>query len=198
VRRVAITLELAGIPYTNLPLRTVGDAAEFARFSPLKRAPTLVIEGDEPLFDSHVILAYLGERFPEVAGLWPDAPAQRLRCYQVLGAATGLADKAVSGVYERVFHPPAQRHAGLLARLRGQYLDTLAWLEQRAPARDWLCGERLTQADIAVGAALRFLSEAHPGEVAIRESPRLFDWWQRLESLPVFAKTYLALDPPQG
>jgi glutathione S-transferase len=197
VRRVAVSLQCAGIAYENLPLRTFGDAVQFAAYSPLKRAPTLLLEQGEPLFDSHIILAYLAERFPEVAAQMPADDAQRLRCRQVIGVATGLADKAVSGVYEEIFHLPAQRAPVLRERLQGQLADALAWLEARAPEAGWLAGASLSQADIAVGTALCFAREAHPELVDLSACPRVAAWCTRLDALPAFTATYLPLDPPQ-
>jgi glutathione S-transferase len=198
VRRVAIALELAQVAYENLPLKTFGDAEKFAAYSPLKRAPTLVLESGEALFDSQLILAYLAERFVPVAALLPSDPALRLLCYQVLGAATGLADKAVSTVYEKTFHTVDSRHPVLMARARAQLVDTLGWLELCAPVQDWLAGDRLTIADVSVGTAVRFAVEAHPEFVSLTAFPRVSAWCTRLEALPAFRKTYLPLDPPSA
>src|SRR5258705_13683151 len=80
VRRVAVALELYELGYENLPLRTVGDAAEFARYSPLKRAPTLLLPDGDVLIDSHMILAHLDEQVPAERCLTPHEPAARLSC----------------------------------------------------------------------------------------------------------------------
>src|SRR6188768_346479 len=132
VRRVAVALELYELGYENLPLRTVGDAAEFARYSPLKRAPTLVLPDGAVLVDSHMILAHLDELVPATRCLTPQAAAARLACRQVVGVAAGLADKAVSAFYEKNFHTPEQRNPRPLERNRGQLADSLTWLEERA------------------------------------------------------------------
>ena len=196
VRRVAVALELYDLPYQNLPLRTVGDAAEFARYSPLKRAPTLVLEDGATLVDSHMILAHLDELVSPSRCLMPAAPAPRLLCRQVIGVAAGLADKAVSAFYEKNFHPPEHRNARLLERNRGQLVDSLGWLEARAP-QQWLCGAELTHADVMVGAAVRFARDAVPDLFDISRGTGVAAWSQRLESLPVFQKTYLPFDPPK-
>lgn len=197
VRRVAITLRLAGVPYDNLPLRTFGDAARFAAYSPLKRAPTLVLPGGEALFDSQLILTHLAELYPAVAALLPSAGDARRAAYQVIGVALGVADKAVAGIYEKTFHPPAQQSPVLLGRLAGQLRDALAWLEQRAPTDGFLGGAAPSQADVTVGATLCFAREAHPELVAHDAQPRVRAWCARLDALPAFAETYLPLDPPR-
>ena len=196
VRHVADTLELAHIPYRSIPL-SVGDSERFAAYSPLKRAPTLVLEDGETVFDSHLILSYLGERFPEVASQLPADSTRRLRCYQVMGAATGLADKAVSAVYEKLFHDPECQSPALRSRLHGQLVDTLGWLEHRAPEAGWLHGEALSQADIAVATAVRFAQEAHADIVSLDGLPRLTAWCARAEELPELQKTYEPFHPPR-
>jgi len=196
VRRVAAALELARVPYHHTPL-SVGDTERFAAYSPLKRAPILVLDDGEPVFDSHLILSYLSERFPEVAAQLPAEPRSRLRCYQVIGAATGLADKAVSAVYEKLFHDPECQSPALRSRLHGQLVDTLGWLEHRAPEAGWLLGEQLSQADIAVATAVRFAHEAHPDVVSMDPLPRLSAWCARVEELPELKKTYHPFHPPK-
>lgn len=196
VRRVAVALELYGLSYENLPLRTVGDAEKFARYSPLKRAPSLVLADGAVLVDSHLILAHLDELVTPELCLMPHAAAPRLACRRVLGVAAGLADKAVSAFYERNFHPPAERNARLLERNRGQLADSLAWLEARAPER-WLFDSALSHADIMVGAAVRFTRDALPDMLDLAPVPRVAAWCERLEALPVFQKTYLPFEPPK-
>jgi glutathione S-transferase len=196
VRRVAIALELYGFTYENLPIRTIGDAAEFARYSPLKRAPTIVLPDGAVLFDSHLILAQLDELVAPEHCLLPLEPASRLACRQVMGVAAGLADKAVSAFYEKNFHTPEQRSSRLLDRNRGQLSDSVKWLEERAP-KQFLLGNDLSHADVMVGCALTFAQGALPDLIDIEGAPRVAEWWRRLEALPVFRKTYLAFDPPK-
>lgn len=196
VRRVAVAMELYGLEYENLPLRTVGDAAEFARYSPLKRAPTLVLPDGAALVDSHMILAHLDEQVAAARCLTPALAAARLACRQVVGVAAGLADKAVSAFYEKNFHTAEQRNPRLLERNRGQLADSLSWLEARAP-QQWLLGAELCHADIMVGVAVRFAGDALPDMLELAPVPRVAAWCARLEALPVFRKTYLAFDPPK-
>lgn len=196
VRRVAVALELYELKYENLPLRTVGDAAQFARYSPLKRAPTLVLPDGQTLVDSHMILAHLDELVPPERCLTPPDAIARLACRQVVGVAAGLADKSVSAFYEKNFHTPEQRNPRLLERNRGQLADSLAWLDERAP-EGWLNGKALSHADIMVAAAVRFAGDAVPDLLDLSPVPRVAAWCRRLEELPVFVKTYLSFDPPK-
>jgi glutathione S-transferase len=197
VRRVAVALELYELPYENLPLRTVGDADKFSAYSPLKRAPTLVLPDGEPVFDSHLILEELDDVVAPELRLLPASKAERVLCRQVTGVATGLADKAVSAAYERIFHVPEHQSARMLDRIRGQFSDSLKWLEQRAPRSGFLFGSRLSHADIAVGTSLCFAREALADMLSLGQAPHLANWCQRIDATPAFAKTYLAVDLPK-
>lgn len=198
VRRVAIALEHYGIAYEHRSIATMAEEAEFARYSPLKRAPTLVLPNGETLFDSHLILQHLDELAPPERSLLPADEAERFSCRQVTGVATGLADKAVHGVYEKVFHAVEARNQKFLKRIEGQIADSLAWLEARAPTEQFLFGSRLSHADVALGTALGFTREAHPDWLRLDQAPRVRSWIERLDALPLFRQTYLPLDPPTG
>jgi len=196
VRRVAVTLRRYEFAYENLPLMTVGQAEQFAAYSPLKRAPTLILPSGEALFDSQLILDHLDELVAPGHSLMPVASEERLRCRQVLGIAAGIADKSVSGVYEKAFHGAEQRSQRLLLRIRGQLTDSLTWLEQRAPQSEFLFGSQLSHADVLLGTALCFAQEAHPEIVALDEYPAVSGWYQRVSALDDFRATYLPLEPP--
>ena len=99
--------------------------------------------------------------------------------------ATGLADKAVSLVYERVLHP--ETSPVWIERCEAQIGRVLGMLEADRAARPsayWF-GASIGHADIAVACALRFLGEAHP---------KLFDPHRR-PSLAAHAAHCEALDP---
>src|SRR3978361_120407 len=102
VRRVAIALRLYGLPFEHRPWSTFGDADKIVPFNPLRRVPTLVLDGGEALIESTAILDYLHEvAGPEKAmtgGLGPE----RRRGLKICALATGLADKGVSLLYERM------------------------------------------------------------------------------------------------
>ena len=61
VRRVALALRLYGLPFEQRPWSTFGDADKLAAFNPLRRVPTLVLDGGEVLIESGAILDHLDE-----------------------------------------------------------------------------------------------------------------------------------------
>ncbi|MBY6263371.1 glutathione S-transferase family protein [Azospirillum sp. 412522] len=163
VRRVAVALRLYGMAYEHRPWSVFSDAAEVARFNPLKRVPTLVLADGEVLIESGAILDHLDEvAGPDRALIARQGPDRR-RALKLCALSTGLADKAVSLVYERVLHK--ERSELWVERCTGQIgavLDALEADRAAAPG-PWWFGDRIGHADIAAGCALRFVGEAHPG-----------------------------------
>ena len=85
-----------------------------------------------------------------------------------------------------------------MARCRTQISGVLAALEPDRAARmsDYWFGHHIGHADIAVATALRFVTEAHPGLVAMADYPALTAHAARLEALPVFRKIIQPFIPP--
>lgn len=163
VRRVAIAMRLYGIAYEHRPWSTFGDADRIAPFNPLRRVPTLVLNSGESLIESGAILDHLDELVGPSRAMMADAGEARRQALKVCALATGLADKAVSLVYERVLHQATSDQ--WIVRCRTQIADVLAALEASRAARTspfWF-GESIGHADIAAACALRFTREAHPG-----------------------------------
>jgi glutathione S-transferase len=100
--------------------------------------------------------------------------------------ASGVADKAVALVYERVLHERATPM--WIARCRAQIGDVLGVLETQraATATTWFFGDDLTHGDIMVACALRFLSESNGDVFNLADWPALAAHAARSEALPVF------------
>jgi glutathione S-transferase len=194
VRRVAIALRLYGIPYQHRPWSTFGDADRIAPFNPLRRVPTLVLDDGEALIESGAILDHLDEVVGPSRAIIPDSGAPRRHALKVCALATGLADKAVSLIYERVLHQATSDQ--WIERCRIQIADVLTVLEaSRADrATPYWFGDTIGHADIAVACALRFTSEAHPGLFDEQHWRTLAAHAARCEGLPEFraiAQTFL-------
>jgi glutathione S-transferase len=190
VRRVGIALELYGIPYQHEPWSTFGDAEKLAKYNPLRRVPTLVLDDGECLIESGAILDALDELVGEERALLPRSGPLRRAGLHVAALATGLADKAVSLFYERLLHP--ETSTKWVDRCRVQIDAVLTTLEQSRAGRNsayWF-GAGLSHADIVVACALRFTLEAHPGVFALDAHPALAAHSARCEELPVFKKIY--------
>jgi glutathione S-transferase len=188
VRRVAIALDLYGLAFDHRPWSVFGDADRIAPFNPLRRVPTLVQDDGETLIDSAAILDALDDRVGETRALIPARGPARRGVLKVCALGAGLAEKAVSLVYERVLHERAT--AAWVDRCRGQIRAALDALEadRAAGAGSWWFGADLTHADVMVACALRFLGEAHGEMFDLSGWPALGAHAARCEATPVFQR----------
>ena len=197
VRRVAIALRLYDLPFEHRPWSTFGDADKIAPYNPLRRVPTLVLDSGEALIESTAILDYLDELVgPDKAMIAPRGEARR-RHLRTIALATGLGDKSVSLVYERVLRKEQSKI--WVARCEAQIGGVLEVLEKEraAVATPYWFGERIGHADIAVACVLRFTGEAHPQLLDARY-PALQAHAARCEALPPFEEFVQPLAPPSG
>jgi glutathione S-transferase len=188
VRRVGVAMELYDFAFEHHPWSVFGDAERLAAVNPLRRVPALALEGGETLIDSAAILDALDDLVGEARALVPARGPHRRAVLKVCALGSGLADKAVSLVYERAVHGRAT--PAWEDRCRRQIGDVLAVLEDQRAASPgpWWFGERPTHADIMVGCALTFLGEAHPDMVDPDARPTLAAHAARCEAMPVFQR----------
>jgi len=196
VRRVVIALHRYGIGYEHRPWSTFGDADRIAQFNPLRRVPTLVLDDGEVLIDSAAILDHLDEGVdPSRALIARSGPARR-RALKICALATGLADKAVSLVYERALHQ--QTSQTWIDRCVAQIAGVLDALQADRAGRSsafWF-GDAIGHADIAVACVLRFAAEAHPALFDIARWPALAAHASRCEGLAPFHAISQRFVPP--
>ncbi|MCG2627507.1 glutathione S-transferase family protein [Bradyrhizobium sp. WYCCWR 13023] len=198
VRRVAIALRLYGLAFEHKPWSTFGDADKIAPYNPLRRVPTLVLDDGEALIESTIILDYLDELVGPEKAMLPRNGVDRRKHLRICALATGLGDKAVSLLYERVLRK--EQLALWVERCRAQIGDVLKVLEaERAKVTTpyWL-GTRIGHADIAVACVVRFTREAHPDLFDAARYPALAAHADRGEALAPFKDIVQPLAPPKG
>jgi glutathione S-transferase len=185
------------VPFEHRPWSTFGEADKIAPYNPLRRVPTLVLDSGEALIESFAILDYLDELVVPDKAMLPAKGPERRRQLRICALATGLADKAVSLIYERVLRKDQLKL--WVERCEAQIGGVLAVLEKEraAVATQWWFGERIGHADIAVACALRFTGEAHPALFDARY-PALKAHAEACEALPPFQEIVQPLAPPSG
>ncbi|MBQ8105513.1 MAG: glutathione S-transferase family protein [Afipia sp.] len=196
VRRVALALRFYGLPFEHTPWSTFGDAEKIALYNPLMRVPTLVLDDGEVLIESTAILDYLDEISGPSRALIPDCGHVRREVLHICALATGLADKAVSLLYERVLRGEESKR--WVERCRSQIAGVLAVLEEdraRHKTRYWF-GDNITHADIAVACVIRFTREAHAGLFDAARYPALDRHAETCEALQPFQDIVQPLVPP--
>jgi glutathione S-transferase len=198
VRRVAIALRLYGFHFEHRPWSTFGDADKIAAYNPLRRVPTLVLDDGYSLIESATILDYLDDLAGEEAMIANLGPERR-QALKICALATGLADKAVSLLYEFVLRKdhPSKIWVERCETQIGDVLDALE-KERAAITSPFWFGVKIGHADIAAACALRFVGEAHPKLFDPTRYPALADHAARCEALEVFREIVQPLIPPKG
>ena len=160
--------------------------------------PTLVLDDSEALIEITLILDYLDERVGEDKAMLPRSGTDRRRHLRICALASGLGDKAVSLLYERVLRK--EQLALWVERCQAQIGDVLGVLDaERAKVTTpyWL-GDRIGHADIAVACVVRFAREAHPQLFDAARYPALAAPADRCEGLTPIQEIVQPLEPPKG
>ena len=98
VRRVAISLQMLGLPFEHQSLSVFRTFDAFSRINPVVKAPTLVCDDGEVLMDSTLILEY-AQALAHPRSLMPAQPKALQHALCVLGDALAACEKSVQIVY---------------------------------------------------------------------------------------------------
>ncbi len=186
VRRVAVALLAAGVPFSHRPISLFRHIDEFSKINPLLKAPTFVADDGTVLMDSSVILDYVASIAPALAALTPSATAARLAAARATGLALTVMEKAVQRHYERALRPPEKWHEPWIARVDRQLAAGLEALDGESPGAGWIGGGGLGIADISVVCAFGFTQILLADVVDAARHPRLAAFCARAEALPAF------------
>lgn len=186
VRRVAIPLLMAGVPFRHRPISLFRHIDEYTTLSPLLKAPSLIADDGTVLVESNVILEYLATLSPAIAALTLSASTAPLKAARATGVALTVCEKAVQFHYERALRTPEQRSDSWVARVVKQLDGGLQILERETPRERWIGGDAIGIADISVVCAFTFTQVMVPDVVDARLYPALADYSERAEALPAF------------
>lgn len=183
-RKVRIALHEKAIPFalrTEVPWEGTTATPDY---NPLEKLPVLILPDGTGIYESRFILEWLEAKHP-TPPLLPEAVDDALAARQCEVIADGVCDATVLLFFERQRDAPS---APWMARQRRKVEGGLAALEARA-TDGYLVAGRFGLADIAVGAALRYL-DLRFAELGWRpRHPRLAALSDRLERRASFAAT---------
>jgi glutathione S-transferase len=143
VRRVAIALNLLGMPFERDTRSVFGDAEAMRKINPLGRIPSLVLDDGEVLIDSWAILDHIDEMAGPDRALLPTRGADRRRGLRITAMAVGGVDKAGGAVYERLLRPADLQYQPWIDRVSQQARSVLMALEAETGA-GWYLGSGST------------------------------------------------------
>jgi glutathione S-transferase len=165
-------------------------------YNPLGKVPVLLLDDNESLYDSRVIVEYLDTLTP-VARLLPEDSRSRIMVKKLEALSDGICDAAALAVMEGR-RPLEQQSGEWVARQKNKVRMGLHALAMDLGENHWLVGESYSLADIAAGCCLGYLNFRYP-ELAWREDyPNLARYDERLLKRTGFADTLPqdAITPP--
>lgn len=167
VRRVAISLQLLGLPFAHRSISVFRQFDAFSAINPVVKAPTLVCDDGTVLMDSTLILDYA----ECLAGrsLLPAEAAARARALRMTGLALAACEKSVQHLYESKLRPADKQHQPWLDRVAGQMQQALRALDAELVAD---VGPT-TQAGLTTAVAWQFVQQTMPHFAPPAEYPRL-------------------------
>ena len=180
-------MQFLGVQYEHRSLSVLGGYDEFRKVNPLAKVPTLVCEDGERLVDSSLIIDHV-ERLAECT-LMPDANEDRRRALQLIGVSLTTMEKVAQRIYELKMRPDDYQYAPWLERVTEQLNSALDWLEEAVSGVEddqWLFGTDVSQADICIAIAWRFVNHAAASEARPEARPALVAFGERAEVLPEF------------
>lgn len=187
VRRVAVSLQLLGLPFEHRSLSVFRGFEQFRQVNPVVKAPTLVCDDGTLLMDSGLILDY-AEALPDARrSLMPLSGPERQHALRLLGLALAGCEKAVQIVYERNVRPPEKLHQPWVDRITGQMQAAYAALESEL-ARQPLPtdSEHIGQAAVTTAVVWFFTQQVLPSLVPATSHPALQALSAAAEDLPEF------------
>ena len=188
VRRVAISLQLLGLPFEHRSVSVFRGFDEFRRINPVVKAPTLVCDDGGVLMDSTLIIEYV-EALAAPRSLMPSAIAARQRALRLTGLALAACEKSVQIVYERNLRPPEKQHAPWVTRVQGQLGAALAGIEAELARAPLACtSASIDQAGVTCAVVWRFVREVQPELANAADRPALHAHSERAERLLEFSK----------
>jgi glutathione S-transferase len=186
VRRVAISLQLLGLPFEHRSLSVFRTFEQFRAINPVVKAPTLICDDGTVLMDSTLILDY-AETLAAPRSLMPRGLAERQAALRTVGLALAACEKSVQLVYENL-RPEEKRHAPWATRVLGQMHAAFGELETdlaRAPASSGGV-RRAGAAEVATAVAWLFTERMLPDTLKETPYPRLRELSAWAERLPEF------------
>ena len=187
VRKVRAVLAEKKLDYLFVPENVWAEDTQIHAANPLGKVPCLVMDGQEAVFDSRVIVEYLDTLSP-VGKLIPPSGRDRVEVKTWEALADGLCDAALLARLERTWPGRAEgeRSAAWIERQMRKVDQALAAMDTGLGDKPWCAsGVHPTLADIAVGCALGYLDFRFPA----------LDWRARHENLAQLLDARLMLRP---
>ena len=191
-QKIRFALNELGVDCETVPVDLVKRERrlpEFLALNPYGRVPVLV-DGELTLWESHAILAYLGEK---TGRLWPTTPARRADALRWLFFLTSaISPPATEVAFNRIAVKLSGGTPDEAAIARGEKTlpDPIRVIDQHLANRKWMMGDEFSLVDCDYGPTLNVLDKAgfnfgdFPKVRAYLEAIRSRRAWQETPKLP--------------
>ena len=158
------------------------------RHNPLGKVPALMVDDDNVLFDSRVIVEFLDNVSP-FSRLIPEENRDRIAVRRWEALSDGVLDAGLLIRYESL-RPKKEQSSAWLERQKGKAERGLAAMAHDLGDKPWCYGNGYTLADIALGCCLGWLDFRKPGGIEWRgKYPNLLKHFDKLMERPAFHDT---------
>ena len=188
VRRVAVSLNLLGLPFERDPLSTWQNLDDMLTVNPLGLVPALKLDDGEVLVESQAILDHVDETIGAERVLMPPGGAARRSCIRRTTVALGLADKAIALRGELYRRREGSQDQAVIDRLQTQINSALGWLELSFRDRP-MNAEQIKQDDITASIVVTFLKNKPPKHFDARTHAALERLNKACETMDAFEKS---------
>jgi len=191
-QKIRFALNELGVDCETVPvdlLKREQRLPEFLALNPYGRVPVLV-DGELTLWESHAILAYLGEK---TGRLWPTTPALRADALRWLFFLTSaISPPATEVAFNRIAIKLSGGTPDEAAIARGEKTlpDPIRVIDQHLANRKWMMGDEFSLVDCDYGPTLNVLDKAgftfgdFPKVSAYLDAIRSRRAWQETPKLP--------------
>jgi len=177
VRKVRIVLAEKKLEYGLILEDPWSPDTRLQEHNPLCKVPCLLIDEDESLFDSRVIVDYLDTLSP-VGRLLPPPGRERASVKSWEAVGDGVLDAAVNIMIERHHRDGAAPNPQWIQRQFGKIHAALDFMEKRLTDHEAFCmGVNFSLADVGVGCALGYLDFRYADMQWRNAAPRAAAWF---------------------
>jgi glutathione S-transferase len=192
LRIARMTMLEKGVAWRHIEIDPFADEipSNYLALNPFGRVPTLDHDGFV-VYETTAITRYIDEAF-EGPSLQPEAPRERARMNHIIAIADSYGYwPMVRQVFsQRVFN--ARRRTpdeAVIAEGLARSYKVLNALEALAGGGDFLVGDRLSLADLHLGAMVAYFTAADEGAIALGNCPKLSAWWAAFKNSKSLAET---------